>query len=154
MIKEILQKGEENSMRLSDIVIPKSAPATSSKANNKKGICTIAFKPGSCKCIVFDISLAETLGLDDMVKVAFFKNPLGILLGKHIPGIEHEGYRLKERKSRGKASKKVLYNTPLVEEIIERFQLDFSDRTTVTFYGLEIEEIEDSLIAIIRKEGN
>lgn len=131
-------------------IVPPSEKAQVRK-NNHKGVLTIVQKAGSSNCITFSLQLADVLGLTDKVIVGFLKEEKKILLGKKLPGINHDGYELKCRMSHGKCIKKVIYSAPLVREIIEMFQMDFSGKTTETLYDLNIEEEQGCKIAIIGK---
>lgn len=132
-----------------------SAPRTSAKLrkNNKKGRVTIVYKQNSSRCVLIDTELVETLGLKDIVKIAFAKKEKKLLLGSKIPGIKHEGYILRNRNAKERCIKKVIYSTQLVKEIIDVLQLDFAEKTSDTLYDLELINEEDNIIAVVGK-GN
>lgn len=136
--------------KIDNLVAPKSV--AHEKKNNQKGNVTIVSKQGSSRCVLIDKELADELELNDKVVIAFQPEEKKILLGKKIPGIQHEGYFLRERIAKNMCTKKVIYNSGLVQEIIDILQLDFSEKTSVTLYGLELVSEEEDIIAVVGKE--
>ncbi len=125
-------------MNLKKVTAP--AHKAINRRNNRKGVLTIVKKQGSSHCIIFSVQLAEELDLEDRVVVGFDKEDEKIFLAKKLPGITHDGYELKCRMSKGKCIKKVIYSASLVREIIETLHLDFSKKTSVTLYDLELDD--------------
>lgn len=78
-------------------------------------------------------------------------NPIKVVIGEKLPANENY-FTVKDYKGKG-----VIYSADLVKEISEKFKLDFSNRTTITFEEVEYIEYEDTTVAIItinNEEGN
>lgn len=74
-----------------------------------------------------------------------------LAIGEKLPANENY-FTVKDYKGKG-----VIYSADLVKEISEKFKLDFSNRTTITFEEVEYIEYEDTTVAIItinNEEGN
>ena len=125
------------------------------KSNMKgKGAITIvnAIKK-KCGCrIIFSKQLEKDLQLEDYIQFGFPKGNNYIVMGKKLDN-NIPKYTLKRIKKNNPNSRLVLYSKPAILEICKKMNLNFDDRTTVTFYGIEYEETENGIIAKVWEEG-
>ena len=59
-------------------------------------------------------------------------------------------YPMDEKNVKAYKNRSIVYSVPLVREIAERFKLDFSDRTSMTFDEAEYTSYEGSPVLIIK----
>ena len=95
----------------------------------------------SGKRLIIAKSLISNLNNPSKVVIGLSKNKLAI--GEKLPANENY-FTVKDYKGKG-----VIYSADLVKEISEKFKLDFSNRTTITFEEVEYIEYEDTTVAII-----
>ena len=86
-------------------------------------------------------ALISNLNNPSKVVIGLSKNKLAI--GPKLPDNENH-FTVEDYKGKG-----VIYSADLVKEISEKFKLDFSNRTTITFEEVEYIEFEDTTVAII-----
>ena len=67
-----------------------------------------------------------------------------IIIGANLPNNDND-FNVKD--SNGKA---IVYSTPLVTEIAKAFELDFSNRTSMTFGDIQYTNSEDSPVIIVK----
>ncbi|NQX63759.1 hypothetical protein [Paenibacillus qinlingensis] len=78
------------------------------------------------KRIEIEVEVLDHIGVEDLVQ--FSLNDQGIAFGKKLPDGE-ESFPVKDRD----AKKGKVYSAPLISELIEAFNLDFSNKTTISF---------------------
>jgi hypothetical protein len=92
--------------------------------------------------IAFASEVIEKIGSPDRVQVAL--SDRGIVIGAAFTGDDNY-YRLKKA-----ANKAVIYSSGLVREITDRFGLDFSNRTSVSFQDVSYVPFGDSNLAFFK----
>lgn len=117
---------------LSDAKVPKSK--NNSKSSSKAGAFSIVNAPTGHRATISSSSF-NSLGYPKKVQVLFKENELviGCKLNK-----ESEKYTV--RNDGKKTAKGHIYNKHLVREITEEYDLDFSERTSITFGDAEYYE--------------
>ena len=120
---------------------PKALPSAI-KRNGKAGVITIVNSKKNGKRIEFLPNFCEQLGIDKKVQIAFEENALVV-----IPVTDKPEYPVYDLKTTG--CKRVLYNAALVEEIIEKLQLDYSECVSKTLSHISLEEWGEIQIAVI-----
>ena len=123
-----------------------SLKATKSKAvekvNGEEGVCTIVnCKKNGNKRISLVSKLLDTIGNPDVIQVGIMPN--GIAIAEELP-IDANKFPVKKL-----GAKKVIYAGALVEEITEEFNLDYSNRTSITFQKVEYDNVNGYKVALI-----
>lgn len=120
--------------------------ATQSKATEKvtgeEGKCTVVncLKNGNRRIAVAKEVLIN-IGNPEQVQVGIM--PEGLAIGEKLP-IEAHIFPV-----RALGAKKVLYAGALVSELTKEFNLDYSQRTSITFQEVVYDEVNGSKIALI-----
>ncbi|GGJ76739.1 hypothetical protein GGR02_002891 [Anoxybacillus voinovskiensis] len=105
------------------------------------GALSIVFTPRNGKRFVIARHVIENLGNPETVQVAYSDHAIAI--AEYI-GEEFTNYVLK-----ASGSKRVIYSAHLVELLIECCELDFSNRTTITFSDVSYQTHNGKKVAII-----
>jgi hypothetical protein len=84
----------------------------------------------------------EHLGKPKTMQYAF--NPTSIVIGVKLPNNSND-FNVKDTNGKG-----IVYSTPLVREIAERFELSFDDRTSMTFGDIQYTQNGDEPVIIIK----
>lgn len=131
----ILNEGEAiNSTKKLTLTKPNSkSNSRGTGARTSRGMATIVNSNKNGKRITFAKKLLEKLGISETVDVSITRN--GIVIGSKIPE-NAETFTLRTSGSKG-----VIYSYSLAEEISAVFELDFSERVSMTF--TEVEFIND-----------
>lgn len=95
----------------------------------------------SGKRLIIANELANNLNKPKKVVIGLSKNKLAI--GEKLPANDNY-FTVKDYKGKG-----IIYSAALVKEISEKFKLDFSNRTTITFTEVDYIEYEHTTVAII-----
>ncbi|MCT4508654.1 MAG: hypothetical protein N4A48_07815, partial [Tepidibacter sp.] len=113
-----------------------------SKDITDAGVISIINSKSNGKRISLSKELMDKLDNPSRVQFAFSENSIAIGVGflDEVPD-----YKINESKTKG-----LIYASKLVEEITEEFELDFSDRTSITFHDVEYIDEENICIAIIK----
>lgn len=83
----------------------------------------------------------EKLNNPESVVMSFAVNKIAI--GEQLPN--NDNYiKIKALKSKG-----VIYSAGIVKEITDLYKLDFSNKTSITFFDVEYVKYEDNVVAII-----
>lgn len=125
--------------KINDFKAVKSRENTKHKRVTNGAISLINTKSG--KRLIMAKVLISNLNNPSKVVIGLSKNKLAI--GEKLPANENY-FTVKDYKGKG-----LIYSADLVKEISEKFKLDFSDRTTITFEEVEYIEYEDTTVAII-----
>lgn len=121
-----------------DIIKPKESSINSSMG--KPGVITIISSEKYGRRLSFPKNIIQKLELELEEKVELTLKNKKIYVGRRIPN--SSTYNLK--KSGGR---KIIYSAPLVEQILEINNLDFSNKTSQTFYNVNFLKFEDDIIA-------
>ncbi len=120
--------------------------ATKSKSTKKTigeaGVCTVVncLKNGN-KRIVLASKLLKQLGEPTSVEIGIMPN--GIAIASSLP-IDANSFQIRKQ-----GAKSVIYAGQLVNELVEEFNLDYSERTSITFSKVQYEDINGICTAMI-----
>ena len=114
------------------------------KHGGRKGVLTLICSKNG-KRLMISKELAETLDLVDTVKIGFINDQL--VLGKQLPG-ESNLFSLKKQ-----GEKLIIYSAEVVRLIAQTQKLFFENRVSFTWYEPEVDEYENSPVAIFKPEG-
>lgn len=120
-----------------------------------KGIVTIVnAEAKNCGSrLVISKELEESLSLRGQIQIAIANDGNSIMLGESIDKTKPL-YSLRREKKDKSSSRYVLYGKDIIMELTDKLHLDFSNSVSYTFYDVEITEINDILVAILKKEDN
>ncbi|WP_195617296.1 MULTISPECIES: hypothetical protein [Clostridium] len=104
------------------------------------GISVVNAKTG--KRVAVSKSILDYVGVVDKIQFAFSDNEIAV--GKDLPNNDNY-FTIKISKSKGN-----VYSTGLVSEITELYDLDFKDKTSITFDDIQYQNIQGVNIAIIK----
>ncbi|NMM65239.1 amidophosphoribosyltransferase [Clostridium sp. P21] len=125
--------------------ILKGAVASTSKSRSRAageaGVISI-IKAKTGNRIIFSKELLEELNNLEKVQVAFTED--SIIIGEKLPN-NQSSFNIKRSGSKG-----IIYSTELVNEVSELFELDFSDKTSITFNEVEYLVNEECPVAVIK----
>ncbi len=131
------------------------AEETSKEKQKKgKGIITIvnAERKNNGNRITFSKELQRDLKLSDEVQIAIAEDGSSLMIGVMLDE-EQKTYKLRRLKKGNSNSRLVLYNKKVVEEITKKMNLQFENKVSITFYGIEYIETEKGLIARVWEDG-
>ena len=120
--------------------------ATKSKSTKKTigeaGVCTVVncLKNGN-KRIVLASKLLKQLGEPTSVEIGIMPN--GIAIASSLP-IDANSFQIRKQ-----GAKSVIYAGQLVNELVEEFNLDYSERTSITFSKVQYEDVNGICTAMI-----
>lgn len=117
-----------------DIHTPKAKDNTSS--GNRNGGITFVYHTNG-KRIVLSKRILELLQDPERVSISYSDQYLFLAPERD----EHSGYTLKKM-----SGQKVIYNAPLIKELLEHFGIDCSGNVCITFS--DVEETDGDLIAL------
>ncbi|EHI96909.1 hypothetical protein CDLVIII_0171 [Clostridium sp. DL-VIII] len=138
--EEIAIKDETNVTEIVRNATPCSAKNIIRATSNKGGFSVIKAQTGNRATIAKQGY--EHLGKSSTLQFAF--TDTSVIIGANLPNNEND-FNVKD--SNGKA---IVYSTPLVTEIAEAFELDFSNRTSMTFGDIQYTASEDSPVIIVK----
>lgn len=140
-----VQKEEKNSEVTKPKIDLSRFKAPTSKGISVKaadaGVMSIIYSPKNGKRITFAKDVMEKLNNPNQLLVLM--NEEGILISENLS--DHDNYFA----VRKQGAKGVLYSSSLVKEIIDQFELDFSDKVSKTFHDVIYEESEQGKMALI-----
>lgn len=96
------------------------------------------------KRIIISNEIMEILNNPSKVVMSFTEDKIAI--GENLPNNDNY-FNVKRMKSKG-----VIYSAGIVKEITEIYELDFSNKTSITFFDVEYAKYEDNVVAIIAVE--
>lgn len=114
---------------------------SNSRSSGPAGIISIINSDHSGKRLSLAAELMSELDNPETVQVSFTDTELTI--GESIPGCINN-FTVKKNGKKG-----LVYAANLVVEICDNFDLDFSDKTSMTFQEVRYVTIDDNLIALI-----
>lgn len=94
------------------------------------------------KRIRFPQSFHKELGTPESLQINLSENAIAI--GELLPENDTDFWLRNDGKS------KVIYSSSLVDEITEHFNLDFSNKTSITFHEAEYITIDECKVAIVK----
>jgi hypothetical protein len=138
--EEIATIEEANVAEIVRNATPCSAKNSTRAISNKGGFSVIKAQTGN------RITIAkqgyEHIGKPNTLQFAF--TDTSVIIGANLPNNNND-FNVKE--SNGKA---IVYSTPLVTEIAKAFELDFTNRTSMTFGDIEYTNSEGSPVIIVK----
>lgn len=138
----ISNEGETTQATKKLMLIKPKSKSNSRGVRTFGGKATIVNSKENGKRMTFPKSLLEELGIEENVDVSITLN--GLAIGSELPE-NAETFQLKMSGNKG-----VIYSASLVQEITEVFELDFSDRVSITFNEAEFINDGEYLYAEIK----
>ncbi|CAI3246752.1 Amidophosphoribosyltransferase [Clostridium neonatale] len=134
---------KENSIEVAECIadaVPFSAKNTARSLATKGVFTLVKAKTGNRAVINKEASEY----LQNPSTLQFSYNEDSLIIGTKLPN-NNNNFNVKAYNNR-----LIIYSVPLVREIAERFKLDFSNRTSMTFDEAEYTSYEDSPVLIIK----
>lgn len=138
--EETATKEEANVAEIIMKAVPCSAKNSTRATSNKGAFSVVKAQTGNRATIAKQGY--EHLGKPSTLQFAF--TDTSVIVGANLPNNDND-FNVKD--SNGKA---IVYSTPLVTEIAEAFELDFSNRTSMTFGDIQYTISEDSPVIIVK----
>lgn len=120
-----------------------SESRTMNKCITEAGVISI-INAKSGKRIIISNEIMEILNNPSKIVMSFTEDKIAI--GENLPNNDNY-FNVKRMKSKG-----VIYSAGIVKEITEIYELDFSNKTSITFFDVEYAKYEDNVVAIITVE--
>lgn len=117
-----------------------SESRTMNKCITEAGVLSI-INAKSGKRIIISNEIMEILNNPSKIVMSFTEDRIAI--GENLPNNDNY-FNVKRMKSKG-----VIYSAGIVKEITEIYELDFSNKTSITFFDVEYAKYEDNVVAII-----
>lgn len=137
---DIATEDETNATEIVMNAIPFSAKNVTRALATSGGFSIVKARTGNR--ITLSKQGYEYLGKPNTMKFSF--NDTSLIIGGKLPN-NNNAFNVKD--SNGKA---IVYSIPLVTEIAKAFELDFSNRTSMTFGDIQHTKNEDSPIIIVK----
>lgn len=135
----------DDSTKSNDIIVPFETLVPSvAKVTNRsgeQGVLTIVSTQKNGSRLVTANEINQALGEPQSIHVGFTDGK--VVLAAYL-GEAYTNYPLRKH-----GAKRVIYNKELVEQFVEHFQLDFSDRTSITFRSVTYQDWQGNKTAII-----
>lgn len=134
---------KENSIEVAECIadaVPFSAKNTARSLATKGVFTLVKAKTGNRAVINKEASEY----LQNPSTLQFSYNEDSLIIGTKLPN-NNNNFNVKAYKN-----KSIIYSVPLVREIAERFKLDFSNRTSMTFDEAEYTSYEGSPVLVIK----
>ena len=120
-----------------------SESKTVNRNNNGEGIMSVVnAKTG--KRITLSRQLMDKLNNPEKIVISFNDNKIAIQLPNNVNCLSIKHYK----------SKGILYSAGIVNEITCKYNLDFSNKTSITFSDVEYITYEKDIVAIITVDNN
>ena len=143
--KENQAKPEGSVFTLEELNLRPSASRHTSKPVSQKSVLTVVKHKNSTR-VAIDQDVIEKIGSPERVQIAL--NHVGVAIGVGFTGDENY---FPLRKSENKA---IIYSSPLVTEMTETFELDFSNVSSVSFQDAEYLKIGSQFVAFVKMIRN
>jgi hypothetical protein len=111
------------------------------RASIEPCVITVVNTKSNGKRITLSGDLIEKIGYSTAIQIAV--NDEGIAIGGELP--DNDTYFTLRKIGR----KGVVYSTELVDEITELFELDFTERSSISFYDVTYLCMEDTEVAFV-----
>lgn len=138
--EEIATIEEDNVTEIIMKAVPCSAKNSTRATSNKGGFSVVKAQTGNRATIAKQGY--EHLGKPNTLQFAFSNT--SVIIGANLPNNSND-FNVKD--SNGKV---IVYSTPLVTEISEAFELDFTNRTSMTFGDIQYTNSEGSPVIIVK----
>ena len=132
-------KNQEVEFDFSKLELSKSA--SKSKWNAGPGVLSVINSKSNSKRVSLSKDIMEYLDIEEEIQIGFLDDK--IIIGETLSE-EDKSHRVRRSKHKG-----IIYSSELVQEISDRFNLDFEDRVSITFYEAEHLKTEKGLIVAI-----
>lgn len=132
-----LEKIKESTL---DAFIPSISRAVANKSTRGGGLSIVNAKTG--KRVSINKKIMDYLKIEDKIQFAFSDNEIAI--GKELPNNKNY-FNIKVSKGTG-----IVYCSELVFEITDLYNLDFSDRTSITFDNIQYQSIQGVNVVIVK----
>jgi hypothetical protein len=106
------------------------------------GVITIINSKKNGKRIIFASAVMDKLGNPSKLQIVFWQN--GIVVGAMLPKAD-QFFPVKESGNKG-----IVYSGGLVQEITSKFNLDFSERVSITFPKVAYKDMDDQTLAFFK----
>ncbi|MBU5353191.1 hypothetical protein KQI74_12905 [Paenibacillus barcinonensis] len=116
-----------------------------SRAISKRSVLSVVNHKNGTR-IAVDGQVIEVIGASERIQVAL--NDKGIAIGEGFAD-EYNYFPLKKA-----ANKAIIYSSPLVKEITEAFNLDFSNVSSISFHDVEYLKVGSHTVAFIKMIRN
>ena len=132
-----LEKIKESTL---DAFIPSISRAVANKSTRGGGLSIVNAKTG--KRVSINKKIMDYLKIEDKIQFAFSDNEIAI--GKELPNNKNY-FNIKVSKGTG-----IVYCSELVFEITDLYNLDFSDRTSITFDNIQYQSIQGVNVVVVK----
>ena len=119
--------------------IPSQSNGVTKKSANG-GISVVNAKTG--KRVAISKEILDYMNVEDKIQFSFSDNEIAV--GKELPN-NNNYFTIKISKGKGN-----IYSTALVLEITELYDLDFKDKTSITFEDVHYQNIQGINVVIIK----
>ncbi|WP_052414778.1 hypothetical protein [Paenibacillus sp. FSL R5-0345] len=141
--EEVASVGQETES-FEDLNFKPIAATHESKGNGRPGVCSLVNADGNSKRFTISAKVMEQIGFPEQIQIGV--NEKGFAVGAKLPNNE-TCFTLKQS-----GTKAVVYSSELVKELTSLFDLDFSERTSITFYEVTYLNYKDAVIAVFPLE--
>lgn len=143
-LHEEVEKTNENLEEIKESTleafIPSISRAVSTKSTRGGGVSVVNAKTG--KRVSINKKIMDYLKIEDKIQFAFSDDEIAI--GKELPNNKNY-FNIKMSKGTG-----IVYCSELVFEITDLYDLDFSDRTSITFDNIQYQSIQGVNVVIVK----
>lgn len=143
-VTELHNKVEGISENTLERFIPSNSKGTTKSFTKGGGVSIINTKTG--KRISVSKAILDYLNVEGKIQFAFSDNEIAI--GKELPNNENY-FNIRMSKTKG-----LVYCTSLVLEVTELYELDFQDRTSITFDNIQYQNIQGNNVVIVKVKVN
>jgi hypothetical protein len=143
IIKAESHSGDEE--MLEDFNLDEIIPVKTKVVNRmigEPGVITIINSKKNGKRIIFAGAAIDKLGNPSKLQVVFWQN--GIVVGEVLPKAD-QFFPVKESGNKG-----IVYSGGLVQEITSKFNLDFSERVSITFPKVAYKDMDGHTLAFFK----
>ncbi|MGG3162164.1 MULTISPECIES: hypothetical protein [unclassified Geobacillus] len=136
--------GEKTNSQAQEVDLSRFSPSISNGSitgTGEAGVLSIINSKSNGKRITLSSQLLEKLGCPRRVQFSFSDDEIAV--GEELPENTHS-FNVNKYGAKG-----VIYSAGLVQEITERFDLDFTSRVSITFRDVRYVPIGDKNVAII-----
>jgi hypothetical protein len=118
-----------------------SACSQKERTAGKAGVMSIVHSKNGMR-VALSKELMQRLGHPESVQIGYLNGQIAV--SSHL-GDAFTSYPLRQS-----GTKRIIYRAELVKEITDRFQLDFHERTSITFREASYKKKGNSVIALIK----
>lgn len=129
-----------------DLTTLRQPESVNLSTNSQAGVLSIISSKRNGKRIVLSEKIMTELDNPENVQFAFDSSTIAV--AECLPDND-KSFNIKISGKKG-----IVYAANLVDEVAEELQLDFSDKTSITFYDAEYDNHEEWPVAIISVNSN